>query len=418
MDSSFVTSLPLLGLRPLGAAGDRSYARLTDVLQTRLSAAHAMLLAEPVPSPDGSRIDWYVPGQLRAAALTALREDDRAAVEGRLEQLRQEVFALADSLPYREAASRALAAALRNAMTTPGPECCYAVPLADGSGFQPVLVGWSHVRDGSLAYSGDLSVTKAAARKAEAVKAAAIATTAPAPPPAQIVPPPVAAAAVPVAAAAGTRLWRPLSSLWLWLLFAIIVLVILWHLLRACGVAGLPWLNFCRFELAADLETAKLLETVRNLERQIAMRSDDCDPRDNVLDEASRRVERRGGRSGRLQFTLMWEGRADLDLEVICPSGETIRQGGSGCGGGSHDVDANFRDITPTPVENITWAEQDAPTGRFQIRVIFFGTNLQPITRVPYSVIIRDGDRQPQTIRGEAVKSGDDRPINVHDYSR
>ena len=411
MDSSIVTSMPLLGLRPLGAAGDRSYPRLTDMLYARLGSAHAMLLAEPVPSPDGSRIDWYVPGQLRAVPISALPESDREGAERQLDQLRQEVFALADSLPERDAASRALATALRNAMTTPGPECCYAVPLGDGIGFQPVLVGWAHMRDGAPAYSGNLSVVKTSARKVEP-KAPPLSTNALSPTSA-----PIALSTAPVAAAE-PRMWRLRSALWLWLLFAAIVLATLWQLLRACGVTGIPWLDFCRTDAYRNVETSKLVETVRNLEHQIAARGDDCEPQGNVLDEASRRVAQRGGQTGRLQFTLIWEGYADLDIEVTCPSGEVIRQLGAGCGGGQHDVDANYREITPTPVENITWANQEAPTGRYQLRVIFYGTNQKPISRVPYSLIVRDGERQPLNFSGELTKMGEDRPTSSHDYSR
>lgn len=409
MDSSFVTSLNLLGLHPLGTAGDRSYARLSDVLQTRLSHAHALLLAEPVPSPDGSRIDWYIPGQTRAIALASLPEDKRTAIESRLEELQQGVFALADSLPDKDPSSRALAIALRNAMSTPGPECYYAIPLEDGSGWQPVLIGWSHTRDGSPAYTGSLIAKKSVLRAAE-IKVAAP------PPPAAVVPP---AQPAPMARDATSSFpWKTLSAVLLWLFFLLIVLMFLWQLLRACGITGLPWISSCRTELYANLETTKLMEIVQNLEQQIAIRNADCDQSQNPVDEATRRVEERGGRTGRLQFTLIWEGHADLDLEIVCPSGETIRLGGSGCGGGVHDVDANFVRVTSTPVENVTWTDKEPPKGQFKINVKFFGTNSEPISRVPYSVIIRDGDRQPQTIRGELANDGKAKPFNIHNYSR
>ncbi|MDD3444241.1 MAG: hypothetical protein PHS60_02425, partial [Zavarzinia sp.] len=57
--------------------------------------------------------------------------------------------------------------------------------------------------------------------------------------------------------------------------------------------------------------------------------------------EDRRRVEERGGRSGRLEFILAWDNEADLDLVVTCPNGGRIMAGQSqGCGGGVLDLDA------------------------------------------------------------------------------
>ena len=63
-----------------------------------------------------------------------------------------------------------------------------------------------------------------------------------------------------------------------------------------------------------------------------------------ALEELRARLEREGARSSDVQVSLMWNNYNDLDLHVVCPSGERIHGGNrkSACGG-HLDVDANVR---------------------------------------------------------------------------
>ena len=79
------------------------------------------------------------------------------------------------------------------------------------------------------------------------------------------------------------------------------------------------------------------------------------------MKELRSRLEREGAKSSDVQISLMWNNYNDLDLHVVCPSGERIHGGNreSACGG-ELDVDANVRPETKKPVENVVWPEGKA----------------------------------------------------------
>ena len=105
--------------------------------------------------------------------------------------------------------------------------------------------------------------------------------------------------------------------------------------------------------------------------------------------EAQERVERQGGKiEANLRFTLMWSCSDDLDLHVICPSGEEIYydHNKSACGG-ELDVDMNAGGTkSDHPVENVIWTG-DVPAGEYQVKLHNCSGN-----DIPFSVEISDGD--------------------------
>jgi len=92
-----------------------------------------------------------------------------------------------------------------------------------------------------------------------------------------------------------------------------------------------------------------------------------------ALEELRARLEREGARSSDVQVSLMWNNYNDLDLHVVCPSGERIHGGNrkSACGG-ELDVDANVRPDSRKPVENVVWPEGEAPSGTYQVFVHYY----------------------------------------------
>lgn len=433
MNSTRIATTPLIGLRALGTSGSRSYQRLFEVLSARLSADHAGLLAEPVPAPDGSKIDWYVAGGQRGVPMETLPEAARAQVQQRFDGIVSDITQLADKVTREGASGADLAAALRNAVTVPGPEHIYAVPVAtepqEGSPvYRPVLVAWSHSKDGLPGYEGGL---EGRAKLIEPKRPAAKPVTAP--PPVQ--PAPVPPPAEPVVYAHVTTARQPWNWSWLlywllWILFALIVLRIFWLLLWGCGLSFLG-MNFCARGAMLPQVPSALVDVVSNLEGQIARRPI-CAPgvtptQSPTPAQIERRVEEAGGKKGRLQFTLAWVSPADLDLAVICPSGETIDESSRGrlvCGA-TMQIDAN-RVRAPefkmaTPVEHIVWPLEGAapPSGKFRIRVRYFGDNDDPTDPVPFQVVVADGERAPQIFQGTLPKrQGSAFPEAFFDYER
>ena len=86
--------------------------------------------------------------------------------------------------------------------------------------------------------------------------------------------------------------------------------------------------------------------------------------------ELEERLDREGAKTSEVQVSLMWDNYNDLDLHVLCPSGERIHGGNkvSECGG-ELDVDANVRPETKKPVENIVWPDFRAPPGVYKVYV-------------------------------------------------
>ena len=90
--------------------------------------------------------------------------------------------------------------------------------------------------------------------------------------------------------------------------------------------------------------------------------------RDRPPADLRQRLQREGARGGEVQVSLAWNNVNDLDLHVICPSGEEIsyRNMRSRCQG-RLDVDMNVRGNRPwseRPVENTTTYRVRVPFGR------------------------------------------------------
>jgi len=128
-------------------------------------------------------------------------------------------------------------------------------------------------------------------------------------------------------------------------------------------------------ESARQLELASAesdrLEEIDAAREQEALESREAAQR--AMSELQARLEREGAQSSDVQVSLMWNNYNDLDLHVVCPSGERIHGGNknSDCGG-ELDVDANVRAETRKPVENVFWEEGSAPAGKYQVYVHYY----------------------------------------------
>ena len=113
-----------------------------------------------------------------------------------------------------------------------------------------------------------------------------------------------------------------------------------------------------------------------------------------ALKELKERLEREGAKSSDVQISLIWNNYNDLDLHVVCPSGERIHGGNreSACGG-ELDVDANVRPETKKPVENVVWPEGKAPGGTYKAYVHHYKKHKKRRSRDPttFKVICNAG---------------------------
>ena len=113
-----------------------------------------------------------------------------------------------------------------------------------------------------------------------------------------------------------------------------------------------------------------------------------------ALSELQARLEREGAQSSDVQVSLMWNNYNDLDLHVVCPSGERIHGGNkkSACGG-ELDVDANVRAETRKPVENVFWEDGTAPAGTYQVFVHYYKKHNKRKSNDPtkFQIIVNQG---------------------------
>ena len=114
---------------------------------------------------------------------------------------------------------------------------------------------------------------------------------------------------------------------------------------------------------APDLDDAEVIGTEVEAEQE---------------DVFAERLGREGAASGEVQVSLIWFNKNDLDLSVVCPSGEE-------------------------PVENVFW-EKDAPKGRYRVFVEHFEKH--DSTDVTEFNILVSVEGNPREFKGQ-ISSGD-----------
>jgi len=149
-------------------------------------------------------------------------------------------------------------------------------------------------------------------------------------------------------------------------------------------------------------------ETLRNVGSSISPASQKLQRQ--WLSKIQSRVRSAGGSSGRVQFSLVWEGKNDLDLHVVAPSGERIffHHKRSSCYA-ELDIDMNARPESEVPVENIHWPKSRAPEGRYTVLVHYYRRHV-PSGPVPYRLMMKRAEFF-KVIDGVATNDND---FNVH----
>ncbi len=113
--------------------------------------------------------------------------------------------------------------------------------------------------------------------------------------------------------------------------------------------------------------------------------------------------------TGDVQVTLRWDAPVDLDLHVTDPYGEEISflhiRSNSG---GFLDVDANSNcgSMMAYPVENVFWQYGGAPTGQYQVSVVYF-TNCNYSGPINYEITIKQDNQVVNVLAGTVYESGE-----------
>lgn len=137
-------------------------------------------------------------------------------------------------------------------------------------------------------------------------------------------------------------------------------------------------------------EEARLAEIANAQQEQVASNNANS----KAIKELQARLEREGAKSSDVQVSLMWNNYNDLDLHIVCPSGERIHGGNkiSACGG-ELDVDANVRAETRKPVENVFWPEGTAPGGQYHVYVHYYKKHKKRRSKDPtkFQIMVSNG---------------------------
>ncbi len=384
--------------------------RLTEVLRREVSPEAAALFAEPVADPRQGQTHWHVTADEDPKPFSALSGAEQAKLTKDLEGLRQRINDYADRLQSLGGEGNLrLAAALKGMQDVPN----FNSHLWSVGG-APLLTGWGRSAPAVARRASAIVVRQQAPPSVPASAGIVIVGTTTGP---------MAGAAVGSGSSSAPPKWLvPL----LWLLFAGLFAAILYLLIAACAIDlpilrhfydRCPWGTSARPLEPLIAKNDDLRERIRQAESDLAQHANDCTastagPTDrqstqrgpnsgtNVAPdrtETQRRVDEEHGTHGKLDITLGWNGREDLDLHVYCPNGGHLYHTDKHACGGELQIDKNSNSaaIETTPVEHATWSTEPPP-GDYRVVVVLYGNNGEAPRAVPYTVVITDGDTKKE----------------------
>lgn len=388
--------------------------RLTELIRREVSPQAAAIFAEPVRDDHGGETHWHVETGDDPRPIGELDDDERRSVLARLQQYRAAIAALAARLETRGDADSRFAATLRTIADVPD-----AAAHIWAAGGEPLLVAWGRRRQATAIPEASIVTRTKVAVPPPAAANTVTGTRQQAKIGAPVTP---EVAVTPAGAAAVTQPPFDWLQALLWLLTALIAALIMYLLLAACAI-DLPIVRsmFDRCALSsaasdtldADRERHRaLIDKVRTAQREVALKQSECvadgerrrvaeqnrsqiEQQQTVptIEETEERLKQAHGSRGKLDLTLAWNGKEDLDLHVDCPEGHLDYSNRLICGA-SFELDRNANEAISesAPVEHIFWAGEPPP-GKYKIQVELYNRFGLPPRPIPFTLIIRDGDK-------------------------
>lgn len=122
--------------------------------------------------------------------------------------------------------------------------------------------------------------------------------------------------------------------------------------------------------------------------------------------------------SGDVQVSVVWDAPTDVDLHVTDPSGEEIYFGNtSSASGGTLDLDSNAAcAIDNVNNENIVWPTGTAPSGTYDVNLVYWSACSQPQTN--YTVTIAVQGQPPQIFSGTLITANANTKIPIGSFTR
>ncbi|MBU1180361.1 hypothetical protein KJ885_05435 [Patescibacteria group bacterium] len=144
--------------------------------------------------------------------------------------------------------------------------------------------------------------------------------------------------------------------------------------------------------------------------------------KEDIDKEIEKRVREAGGQYDNVDIraSLMWDTYDDLDLHMVCPSGERIffSHKRSRCGGWL-DVDRNAGGReTRKPVENTRWGKGQAPAGEYRVIVRNFAYHEDKREPIPFKVEVEvDGEiKHFGNVISPNLQTGAASDVNVYSF--
>lgn len=401
--SQFITTTPLMNMRPVGSAADRSLPRIEGILEKEFKGRLSLRLAEPVERNDKTGVDWYIDSDDDVTQLTTIPEELADYYKRRLQADVSGVEKAAGHYESRnDQASLTTAAALRNAIRYPSDENIWLVGDVPSGKAAIVLTAW-----GYEAQRPELS-----GGRGDAIKR-----------PVKVLPDsgevhigpgePVTPLVVP--SKPTTKNWLGILSSVLWALALVLPFVIGWFLLPACGIR-VPFTDryvygwgdgaFCRQLPNPQVEAGRkqssmLAAELGGLTEQVRAKVESCvpplpEPEPDPMEEAKERVEEAGGvwNQNETMVSLIWNNQNDLDLAVVCPNGSKVSESGPACGG-RLEIDRNYRENIDHPVEHIRFDGSSLMPGSYQVEVRYWQNKVPSQLKTPFKVIVQQEGKPP-----------------------